>query len=417
METVQTKKSRLLPIFIVFFVDNFGFSLVFTLFAPLLLNLSFGLVEPSYTVATRNMLIGVLFSVFPLAQFFGAPFIGDFADHYGRKKAFVFSLFGAVVGYVLSALGVIFHSFTILVISRFISGFCAGNLGICLASIADLSHSERSRGRNYGFLATIAGVSWICSMIVGSYLADPRFGRDFNPAVPFLISAFLCLLALVCVIFYYHETRVLKDRPLEVDFSVGMKNILTAFKITEVRFLYFIYFLWIVGWGAVIQWFTPYAIEKFHIVTEDMAWGLILFGISWSIGGAVLNYILLKKIKSHLAVIFSLIFSTILVGVSSFFNSYEYFAISIVLSAGFGGVAMANILNLISMTAPYHMQGKVMGLSQSVIALSWILGPLIGGAFAREGIRDIYLFATAFIFLTLMLVVIKYQMKKENKIA
>jgi len=406
MNNEFARKSSLLPVYLVFFVDNFGFSLVFALFAPLLLGSQYQMFSSDIAVSTKNFLIGLLFAVFPFAQFFGAPFIGDLADHYGRKKAFYITLTGSVISYVLSAFSVISHSVVLLIISRLLSGFCAGNLGICLAAIADLSPTEKSRGKQYSYIAMTAGISWVISIVVGGYLSDSSLSEFFSPSLPFFISALLCLAALISIIFFFNETRATKEQAIEFHFFRGCKNILTSFKIIELRALYVIYLIWIIGWGTVIQWFTPFSIEKFGVAQEEIVWMLVLFGLSWSFGGVLINTIFLRKIGSKQISVICLSVTTILIWLCAILYQYQIFSVAFIVSAAFGGVVMSNLLNLISLSAPYHMQGKVMGLSQSTIAVGWIVGPLLSGVIADLNINTIYYFAAGAIVISLVLLVI-----------
>lgn len=387
-----------MPVYFVFFLDNFGFSLVFTIFGPLLLNPEFGLLSSDVSVGMRNFLIGLLFAIFPFAQLFGAPIIGDLADHYGRRKTFVITIVGSIIGYVLSAIAILIHSYSLLLISRLLTGFVAGNLSLCLASIADLSPSEESRGRHYGFIAMTAGLSWVIAMITGGYLSDEHIYHVFNPALPFLIAGLLSMIALWSIFALFKETHPTQAKKLRFDFLRGCHNVITSFKIKEVRWLYLIYFLWVIGWGATIQWFTPFSMERFRISQIEIAWILVGFGLAWSIGGSLVNWFLLKHLSSRVVAKIALVITTLFVIGSAVCYVYALFTWLYVLSAVFAGVAMSNILNLISLSAPGSMQGKVMGLSQSTMALGWIIGPILGGALADGlSIDTIYYFAALFL--------------------
>ncbi|MDN3504400.1 MAG: MFS transporter [Rhabdochlamydiaceae bacterium] len=400
----QHRRASFVPIYFVFFLDNFGFSLVFTIFGPLLLYPEFGFFTSHATVGVRNLMIGILFAAFPLAQLFGAPIIGDLADHYGRKKAFTISIAGSIIGYILSAIAILTQSFSLLLISRLLTGIVAGNLTLCLAAIADLSPTESSRGRHYGFIAVVAGVSWIVAMLAGGYLSDKEIYRYFNPALPFLVTAFLSVLALWAVAALFKETRPTRMKKLTFNLSRGFHNVIESFKIKEVRWLYLVYFFWVVGWGATVQWFTPFSIERFHVNQVEILWILVLFGLSWSIGGSLINWFILKYWGSAAISKVTLAINTIFVLGAAFCYYYEFFTWLYVISAAFAGVAMSNLLNLISLSAPANMQGKVMGLSQSTMALGWIIGPILGGLITDYmGIDIIFFFAALFILIAFIL--------------
>ena len=412
---VEKRRASFVPIYFVFFLDNFGFSLVFTLFGPLLLNPDYHFLPADITIGMRNFFIGLLFAVFPLAQLFGSPYIGDLGDHYGRKKAFYITIIGSLIGYVLSAISVMVHSYVLLIIGRLINGFVAGNLSLCLASIADLSPNETRRGRHYGFIAMTAGIAWVLAVLAGGYLSDARYNPYFSPALPYMLTALLSLIALWTIAALFKETRPTREKSMKLNILRGLHNIGTSFKIKEVRWLYFIYFLWVMGWGTTIQWFEAFSIERFQISREEVSWILVAFGVAWSLGGSVINWLLLKKLTSSATARWGLILTFLGIAGTAFSYDYNWFAISYIGAGLFAGVGMSNLLNLISMSAPANMQGKVMGLSQSTMALSWIVGPLISGVIADEKISIIYYYAAAFLILSFIVLLFDGHFRKRKK--
>ena len=415
---VKKKSSSFFPVYFVFFLDNFGFSLVFTIFAPLLLDNAYGFLPESDVVGTRNLMLGWLFAVFPLAQLFGAPLIGDLADRFGRKRSFYITLVGSVIGYLCSAVAIFVHSFSFLIISRIITGFFSGNLSLCLASIADMSPTEKVRGRHYGFIATTAGVSWIIAMLVGGYTSDVKIFHLFNPAVPFLITAVLTLFALWAIAAAFHETRPTRQKRVKVDLMRGVKNIAQSFKLKEVRWLYLVYLLWSIGWGSTLQWFTPFVMERFHISIIEASWILVVFGCSWSLGGSLFNWVFLKRLTSAAVAKWSLGLTTLLIFGTAICYFFHPFSWMYIVSAAFAGVAMSNILNIISLSAPANVQGRVMGLSQSTMSLGWIIGPIVTGFLADWTITSIYYFAAFVLLLSFIsLMCEQFHRKKKKKLS
>jgi MFS family permease len=409
-------RASFVPLYFVFFLDNFGFSLVFSLFGPLLLDPQFGFLPSEIGVGTRNLYIALLFAVFPLAQLFGAPFIGDLGDHYGRKKCFYVTLMGSVAGYILAAISILTHSYVLLIVSRLINGFVAGNLGLCLAAIADLTPTETSRGRHYGFIAMTAGISWVLAVLSGSYLTDRSIYALFHPAIPYMLTAFLSILALISVAVLFKETHVTRQKKIELKFFRGLHNIATSFYIKEVRWLYVVYFFWVLGWGTTIQWFAPFSIEAFHQSDIVISWALVFFGVAWAVGGSLINWLLLKKLKSSSSARWGLLLTAVGIIIASLSHKFSLFATSYILAALFAGVGMSNLLNLISMAAPASMQGKVMGLSQSTMALSWIVGPICAGLITDVNIKITYYYAASFLVLSLLILMIEgHRRRRKNK--
>ncbi|MCB1110014.1 MAG: MFS transporter, partial [Chlamydiia bacterium] len=198
---MQNRTKSLFAIYFAYFLDYFGYAIVFGVFGPLMLTPEFGMFSPETSVQMRNIALAILFAIFPLMQLICAPLFGDFADHFGRKRTFILLNIGATLGYFLSGIAILSHHFPLLLFSRFITGIFSSNRTICMASLSDLSHDEKSRSNAYGIIATLGGVSWIVSMLVGGI-----FSKSLSPAIPFWITTGFSLLSLVTIILFFSET-------------------------------------------------------------------------------------------------------------------------------------------------------------------------------------------------------------------
>ncbi|MCB1085230.1 MAG: MFS transporter, partial [Chlamydiia bacterium] len=200
-------KLELLPIYFVLFIDNFGFAIIFATFGSLFIDPSYGFISSATPPVMRNIMLGVALALFPLGQFVGAPFLGDIADHFGRKRAFYITILGGVLGFLLSGLAIFLHSYTLLILTRLLTGFFSGNLSICLASIADLSPDEKTRAKNFSIIIITTGLSWMIAMLTGGYLSNPNLSKHFNPALPFFVTALLSFISFLTILVFYKETH------------------------------------------------------------------------------------------------------------------------------------------------------------------------------------------------------------------
>lgn len=398
-ESAQSKSQRRKTLFSVLFVaciDNFGFGLVFILFAPLMLNPQYGMLAPTATLNERNILLAILYLSFPLMQFFGAPLLGDIADRFGRKKAFYATILAASLGYLLSANAISLHSYTFLLFSRLWTGFFAGNLSICLASIADLSHDEKSRARNFSWVTVVWGFSWPVAILVGGYLSDPSISSYFNPSLPFYITLLLSLASLWIIAKLFKETHP-NEPHIHVELFKGIHNVVMALKVKPIRPLFFILLLWTIGWGITVQWYGAYSIEKFKTSQEIISWGLVLQGIFWVIGGSVFNPILLKRFSTKVTGLIGYLIASAFIFACSFAMTFWSFSWIYFISAIGGAFSMSNTLNLCSLAAPKEIQGKAMGLSQSMMSLGWLIVPIFGGLMGNLDIALFYPIAALFL--------------------
>jgi MFS family permease len=395
---LQSQKGKtLFSVLFVACIDNFGFGLVFILFAPLLLNPQYGMLSSDASLAQRNTWLGILYLAFPIMQFFGAPFFGDVADRFGRKRAFYITILGASLGYLFSALAITLQSYTFLLSSRLITGFFAGNLSICLAAIADLSHDEKSRARNFGWVTVVWGFSWPLAILVGGYLSDQTISSYFSPMLPFYITLLLSLGSLLIIAKLFKETHPGKSR-VKIDVLKGIENIIAAARIKSIAPFFFILLLWTIGWGLTVQWYGAYSIERFKISQEVASWGLVIQGIFWVIGGSLLNPLLLKKFSTKMAAIIGFVIAVVFVLVSAFMPTFWSFSWVYFISSIGAAFSLSNTMNLCSLAAPKAVQGKAMGLSQSMMALGWVVVPILGALIGNIDISLFYMLA-AFVLL------------------
>ncbi len=407
------KRKSFLSLLFVSAMDSFGFSLVFVMFAPLLLSPQYHFLPADATLATRNLYLGILFAVYPLTQFFGAPILGDYGDQAGRKKALYVSIIGVVIGFVFSAGACLLTSLPLLIFSRLFSGFFAGNLSICMSAIADLSPDEKNRSRNFGIMTVVWGFTWNFAMLVGGYLSDPSKSAFFGPSLPFWIAALFTLLSLFAVKRYYTETHEPKPGA-RLNLLKGLRNIEHALVLKSVRPYFMIIFFWTIGWGLAVQWFSTYSILEYKVSQELVSWGLLIQGLFWTLGGSLFNPLLLKKFTTlPIALIGSLITSVLLFGVL-IPNQYLPFSIIYWVSATFAAFTFSNQMNLTSIHAPEAIQGKIMGLSQSMMSLGWFVVPLVGAYIGGENIKLFYPAAASFTLIACLLTFRRYHKEKRE---
>src|SRR3989338_10803932 len=129
----MNKKSALFTVFLVVLIDLMGFGIVL----PLL---------PFYAsqFQASAVTVGLLYSVYSLAQLVFSPFWGALSDRFGRRPVMLLSTLGSALSYVLFALS---HLLAFLLVSRVLAGIMGGNISTAQAYVADVTtHDERTKG-------------------------------------------------------------------------------------------------------------------------------------------------------------------------------------------------------------------------------------------------------------------------------
>ncbi|EKE08154.1 MAG: hypothetical protein ACD_17C00315G0001, partial [uncultured bacterium] len=371
------------------FLDNFGYSIVFILFAPVVLNPDYGFFSQETSLGTKNIYLGILVGIFPLALFFGAPFWGDVGDFWGRRRALLWTILGTVFGHVMTALAMVVKSFAFLLIARAVAGLFAGNVSIALATISDISKEPKLKARNFGLLTVALGSGWILAMLLGGYLSDPTISSYFSPELPFYVVAALTFVGFLVVKYFFIETH--KNYPtVSFDVLKSFHEIKEALKIKEMRPILYVLFFWSMGWFYDFQWFTPISLESYHVTQEKISSYLLVLGISWILGGVFLNPFLVQRFSSRCLSIYTVLLTAVLIFLSLVSKQYFFFGFWFWMSALLAAVTLSNLFNLVALSAPSRVQGKAMGFSQSFQALAGFVVPFLGGAIANVSISWIY---------------------------
>lgn len=388
------KKTRsLFPILLTFFLDNFGLAIIYPIFTPLLLNPEQTIVASTTPLFQRTFILGMLIAAFPLAQFFGAPLIGQFSDRIGRKKAFYITITGAALGYTFTAVSITAQSLVGLFISRFATGAFAGNATLCLAAIADMSPGEVSRTKNFGIVSAVGGLSFIIAIAFAGVFSNPEISRHFNPSFPIWITAILTYINLVSVIFLFHETHECQAHPGINPFK-GFFHLIQVIQNKELRNIYIVNFLFILAWVASTQFLPTILIERFQFSLSQITFAFIANGMLWSLSNLFLNRFFAKRYFAGKTLLISLLVLSFLLLFVAISTSAVYFLTLYFACMVCAALCWTNGVATVSLNAPLSIQGAILGINQSMTCIAAACGPIIGGLLVSKSIHAIPLFSS-----------------------
>lgn len=391
---MSAKKSRLsiASVFFTFFVDNLCWAIVFPIFAPYFLDPGNVLFSSEVTDAARNKILGFFLMAFSLGQFLGGPLLGEYADRRGRKKALIVSVLFTVIGLIITAWSMKVHLLWLLFLGRLITGLFASNLSICLTCVSDLSENEKAKVKNFGYLSVIGGLSFILGALLGGKLSDPTSASLFTPQFPIWVAALLSVLNLFFICFGFKESGN-EDPNVKFDFWESFRNIKEALQTEKIQRIYTIYFLFLFAWTILFQFTPVLTVQRFGFTSSDIGDLALYMGICWAIGSSYLNKLLLRYFSPLPILEWCLVIFTVLCALISLPNHiYPVFSF-LGLCVLVGGVAWPLCTGVISNMAPKRIQGKIMGMSQSIQSLAMALAPVAGGMASHGAVRLPFLIA------------------------
>lgn len=408
---MRSQKLNLACIILIYSLDSFGIAVAYPIFSPIFFAEHSPFLAQGASLFHRALSLGLLLSLFPIAQFISVPFIGDFSDKIGRKKTFIFTLLGSTLSYLIAALGIYFHSITLLCISRLSSGLFAGNTSICFASISDISSSDQERGKNFGLLSAFGGLGFFLSILSGEYFFNNPSSFTLAPAFPFLIIAFLSLVAFVSMLFLFHDIKPSSEKA-KFHFMQGYHHIVSSLHNEVLKNAYLIYFFFAIGWISIMQFYPPILMEVYKKPPISFTINLVVIGLIWSLANFFAQRFLVKRFSPKQILWFTipLLFLFLLSCIPS--QSYVSFSIHFSFAVFMAALTWTNTFANVSLNASKEIQGRIMGINQSFSSIATIIASLTGGLFA--GIFPSSVLALSATCIALAFIFLKNQKNKKG---
>lgn len=372
------------PLLLILFIDGMGLSLVFPLLSTLIMDPAHSILALDTATSTRNHLYGLIVGIAMIAWFFGASYLGDLSDQAGRKKTLMICLIGAFLGYVASALGVIFSSMTLLLVGRVVAGLTAGSQAIAQAAIVDLSTPE-TKARNIGFILLACSLGFMLGPVIGGVLSDQRLVSWFTFTTPFYFAALISLVNAGLLHYLFKETFHKADK-VSVKLYRAVEILISAFKHHKVRNLSVILLIMIFGWSGYYMFTPVYLLQKYHFSPLEIGIFLALMGLGFSAGtGLLVNYFSLRFALKKIVIVnlaLTAVFALITILSPNDIGAW----IAVIPLTTTLGLAYAVLLTIFSNQVSADTQGWVMGVTNAVMSVAFGINGFLMGVLADWGI-------------------------------
>src|SRR5688572_5603485 len=137
-------------IFLIVLIDLLGFGIIIPLLPRYV---------PDYK--TNALKVTLLFSIYSICQFIGAPVLGLMSDRFGRRPVLALSQVGSAFGYLLLAAATHAPGYTLLLVylSRIVDGFSGGNISTAQAYVSDVT-TPANRAKGMAVLGVAFGIGF-----------------------------------------------------------------------------------------------------------------------------------------------------------------------------------------------------------------------------------------------------------------
>jgi MFS family permease len=371
---------RVLPLYLVVFIGFVGYSLMITVFTPLLLDDQGGLLPQSASVSERTLVLGALLALYPLAQFVGSPILGALSDRFGRRPVLLCSLLASVCFYGLIALALHLQSLALLMAACLLAGLAEANIAIAQSAIADIAPAAE-RSRLFGYVYLSSSLAYVVGPLAGGKLADPGVVSWFGYPTPFLAVAALLLGTLALTAARFRETHA-PAAGVAIGIGRAFANVGAAFSRGPLRPLFlanFVLYLAIFGFFRV---YPIYLVDHFGMgisrESEFIAWVAVPIVIA-NLG--LVAFLSRRLDPRRLTVRFGLALAVALVAVVI---PHPEGALWITLAACSLALAVClpSMAAMISAAVGPEQQGSALGSNQSLQVGAEGISGLAGGALA-----------------------------------
>lgn len=395
------RKSTLLIVFFVVFIDLMGFGIVI----PIL---------PLYGKAYHPsaFALGLLMGVYSLMQFIFVPILGRLSDRFGRRPIILLSLCGSVIGYILFAVQT---TFGVLFLSRVIAGIMGGNIATAQAVVADVTPPDK-RAHGMGLIGAAFGLGFIFGPAIGGG------ALHISHQAPGWFAAGLSAVALIFAAVKLPETwteaaRAAKSREEHARRRwFNADALVRALSHPQIGFLVVIFFLATFAFSIFEAVFALFLQKQLDLNIIHVTYIFVFLGLLAAIVQGGLIGRLAKLFGERKLVIAGgvlLVFGYI----STMFarNVLELIIFLVFLALG-AGVTSPSVSSLVSRLTKATEQGGMLGVNQSVSSLARIVGPVWGVyAFEKFGVPSPFItsgIAAALVFI-LGVVVLKVARTRE----
>lgn len=385
---------KLLPLFFVIMIDSMGLGILFPIMSDLLINHHAHFLPHATPNVMRELLYGLTIGIYMLAWFFGSAMLGDLSDSIGRKKSLMICLLGATIGYFISAVAIFFHSLIFLIVGRIIAGFTAGSQPIAQAAIVDISTDE-NRARNIGYVLFAVAVGFVLGPFAGGILSNGHLVWWFNDAMPLFFAGILSFAN--CILLYFSFKETFKHtHKVKIRLGYAINIFIQAFKSKRIRILSLVLLVETVGWSEYFTFISQLLLQRFHYSATESSFFISVLAIGFSIGfGFLVGYCAKHYNLKRCTFLLMLVAAGLFVITAASNVAFVLWIDAIVIGMCVA-VFYSLLITMFSNQVSADEQGWVMGITNSVSALSFGLTALMSGFVADfSPVMPIYLGAAA----------------------
>ena len=382
------KPTPLIPLFLVIFIDTFGYFLVMPVILKLFIQTHSALLPTNTSVSVRHWLYGITLGLSPLAFITLSPFIGRLSDRFGRKRVIAGCLYASLAGFALPIAGIAYRHISLIMLGRFIAGAGTTSQPVAQAAITDFSNGKQ-RAFNLSLIGFSMTLAMVAGPLAGSYLSDSNWIAWFSLTTPYWFGTLLAVIniALLYATFIDTSVSISSTDSKKVNqsrlFSPPLLLVLTAFFMLEM------------SWSGFYQACFLFLGSEFHFSTNSISQFAAYSGLWMSLGLTVVFRFWIKNTKVSRIAATSLIVILVCLMAQLQFSTASILWLLTAPIALFVGTAYPALLQRVSEITPQDHQGWMLGVASTLLGLAWMITGLIGPQLVTKNDKPILVLCAA----------------------
>ncbi len=364
---------RLIPVFLLTFVNTMGFSLLIPVLPIIVRNWEM----PDWT-------FGVLLAAYNLCLFWAAPIFGQLSDQYGRRKLLLYSQAGTLLswiafaglwfldtGYGLDPAWLVFLLMTI----RIIDGITGGNSSVLNAYMSDIS-TDKEKAAFFSYTAAVFGVGMIIGPAIGAY----TMATSVNYLATAIFGVLMSLVTLLAIQWQLKESLQTFSAKTHIQWLKPLR-LGKAFKSLNeqpiVQNVMVVNLLQSAALAAYVSIMIFFLIDQIGLEETEVGNFLFVVGIFAIFNQLVMVKPIINKMGSANALVFGLSIMTVGLFLFPFMTSLwilvpVYYFVNLGIS-----ICMPTMKAVVSNQSSKSRQGEMLGLFESINSLMFGLMPIV----------------------------------------
>ena len=365
-------------------VDVMGQGLAFPIFNTLMLSDAAGFLPPETSQAARHLRYGLLIGVFFFTWFLGAVYMSRISDSTGRKRGILICLTGSLAGYALTLVAIAQGSFWLLVLSRAITGFTAGNQPIAQAAMVDMSKDAEDQARNMGLIVVGFSLGLIGGPIIGGIFSSPEVLPGLaSLALPFYVGGALILVAMAFIALFFKDMAV-ERVPLRIEPLAVVALLWEVTKRPLVMRIAIVFFFYMMGFMGFYVFFDNILASRVGLGTDGTSAAMFVLGGASAIASLLILPALARRLSKFTVIAVMTLIEIAAIGAFAVNGSLALAFVLVAVMGAAHAIAFPSFLNLYSQAAGASEQGWIMGVSTALFTLASAVVSFLGGVVAEE---------------------------------